>query len=131
MGLFDTPLMFTPPTPVISFNPLVKLTRTSKILRSPSSHLANFPTCILMILSSKMKNEFQVEKKTIPKRVSGECENRVKDFPKPNWDHTSNIMSMEFFELFFTDGIMNLLDEETRKYNLFKNCAWRYHMVTQ
>lgn len=84
MGLFDTPIMFTPPIPVISFNPLVKLTRTSKILRSPSSHLAKFPTCILMILSSKMKNELEVEIKTIPKWISGEFDNRVKDFPKPN-----------------------------------------------
>lgn len=62
-----------------------------------------------------MKNE-------IPKSIDGDLDDRVQAFPKPNYDYLFNMTSTEIFELFFTDDIIGLLDKETKKYTLFKNC---------
>jgi len=46
----------------------------------------------------------------------------VHAFPNQNYSHLLNMTSLELFELFFTNDIIDLLVEETKKYSSFKNC---------
>lgn len=46
----------------------------------------------------------------------------MSEFPNPNYGHLFNMTSLELFELFFTNYIIDLLIEETKKYSSFKNC---------
>lgn len=61
------------------------------------------------------ENWVENRKKPTQKWITGDFDDRVQDFPKPHYNYLSNKTSMELFELFFTDEIIDLLVKETKK----------------
>ena len=70
----------------------------------------------------KMKNGLKKRIKPVPLWIDDDFDDRVSEFPNPNYGHLFNMTSLELLELFFTNDIIDLLVEETKKYSLFKNC---------
>lgn len=98
----------------------VKTSRPSKT--SQISKNQNLPRMINDDFIIQNENWVENRKKPTQQWIPGDFDDRVQDFPKPNYDHLSNMTAMELFELFLTEDIINLLVEETKKYTLFKNC---------
>lgn len=59
--------------------------------------------------------------KSVPEWITGDFYDIVQSFPTSNYNHLSNMTPIEFFELFLTDEVINLLVDETRNYTIFKN----------
>ncbi|KAL4132168.1 hypothetical protein QTP88_009375 [Uroleucon formosanum] len=86
-----------------------------------SATSSNFSTSVDKFI---VENEKWVENriKPVPLWIDGDFDDRVSEFPNPNYGHLFNMTSLELFELFFTNYIIDLLIEETKKYSSFKNC---------
>jgi hypothetical protein len=77
----------------------------------------------------KQKKEFAKKKKKNknlepPRKswVEGDIEDRNAAFPVADFSKYKDFSASELFELFFDDEIFYLIEEETRRYALFKNC---------
>ncbi len=64
------------------------------------------------------------KKSNLPKKrwVVGDMEDRNAAFPNADFSKYQDFSANELFELFFDDDLFNLIEEETRRYALFKNC---------